>query len=143
MHLKLRTIVLCKIQFFLMKTKVLFIYLFLCLLIYFNLFICWFVYLFIYTFCLFLRNLIRAKQKELDDLQNQILAILKSFSTYKGVHTWNQIRLKHIRTWRTLLMLCLTSFTIRTRRICNISHKFMIQVKRFSASKKSAAIMYK
>ena len=141
-------------ELFSMKTKILFIYLFyfilfylfISLLMYFlfiYLFIYLFTYLFIYTFCLFLRNLILAKLKEFGDSQNQILGILKTSITQKGIHTWNQIRLRRIRTWRSLLMPCFTSFTIYLRRICNITHKFMIKVKRFSASKKSRAINYK
>ena len=123
MRLKLRIIVFCGISFFSNENKS-FIYLF--------------IYLFVYTFRLFSRNLIRAKFKGLGDSQNQVLAILKTFSTHKG-----QMLLRHIRIWRTLLMPCLTSCTIPKRRICNISHKFIIKVKRFSASKKSGAIMYK
>ena len=57
-----------------MKTKVLFIYLF-------------FYLLFIYTFLLFLRNLIRAKLNKFGDLENQIFTILKTVSTHKGIHT--------------------------------------------------------
>ena len=53
----------------------------------FYLFIYLFIHLFIYTFRLFSRNLIRAKLKEFGDSQNQILAILKTFCTYKGIHT--------------------------------------------------------
>ena len=132
MRLKLRIIVLCEIQFFFKwKQK-------------FYLFIYFFTYLlFIYTFLLFLRNLIRAKLNKFGDLENQILTILKTVSTHKGIHTWNEFRLKHIHTWRTLLMLCLNFSTICKRRICNISDKFMIKAKRFSASKKSGAIMFK
>ena len=39
-----------------------------------------FIYLFIYASRLLLRNFIRAKLKEFRDLQNQILAILKTFT---------------------------------------------------------------
>ena len=76
MRLKLRIIVLCEIQFFLNENKS-FIYLFI-----------FFTYLlFIYTFLLFLRNLIRAKLNKFGDLENQILTILKTVSTHKGIHT--------------------------------------------------------
>ena len=50
--------------------------------------------------------------------------------------------LTHIRTWRTLLMPCLTSSTICKKRIYNIFQKFLIKIKRFFASRKSSAIMY-
>ena len=72
MRLKLRIIVFfSKFSFFSDKQK-LFIYLF---------------FLFIYTSRLFLRSLIHARLKEFGDLQNQMLAILKTFSTDKGIHT--------------------------------------------------------
>ena len=87
----------------------------------------------------FLRNLIGAKLKEFGYSQNQILVNLKTFSTRKGIHTWNEIRLSNIPTWCTLLMPCLT---ICKRQICHIPYKFMMKVRRFSASKKSGVIMY-
>ena len=52
-----------------------------------KMFIYLFIYIFIYTFRLFLQNLICAKLKEFGDSQNQILSILKTFSTHKGIHT--------------------------------------------------------
>ena len=59
----------------------------------------------IYTSCLFSKDLIRAKLKQLDDSQNYILPILKTVITQKGLHM-NKIRLRHIRKWRNLLMPC-------------------------------------
>ena len=74
MRLKLRIIVLCEIQFLPNEKFYLFIYLF--------------IYLCIYLYFLpFFAKFDNAKLKEFGDLQNQILAILKTFSTHKGIHT--------------------------------------------------------
>ena len=103
----------------------------------------WLIDWFIYTLCLFFAKFDTCKIKGIWWLAKSKLVILKTFSTHKGIQMRNQIRLRHICTWHTLLMPCLTSITICKRRICNISRKLMIKVKRFSASTKSGAIIYK
>ena len=104
-----------------------------------------FIYLFIYVYCLpFFAKLDTSKIKRIWWLAKSNTSDFEKFQhSQRYIHTWKQIRLKHIRTWRTLLLLCLTSSTICKRKICNSSHKFMIKVKRFSASRKPATIMYK
>ena len=133
---------------FFSSEKNFFIYLFTYLFIYLSIYLSIYlpIYLFVYLsilFAFYFAKFDTCKIKGIWWLAKSKLVILQTFSTHKGIHTWNQIRLRHICTWHTLLMPCLTSFTICKRRICNISRKFMIKGKRFSASMKSGAIIYK
>ena len=128
MRLKLRIVALWEIQFFFQWKKKIYLL----------------IYLFTYLFIIFrfFAKFVMCKVKRIWWLEILKWKYLKTFSTYK-LTTYTHLMQMHIRTWSTLLMSCLTSFTICKRRICSVSYKFMIKVKRSSAPKKSGAIMYK
>ena len=112
-----------KFSFFSDKQK-LFIYLF---------------FLFIYTFFV---KLDICKIKRIRWLAKSNACDFENFQHWQRYTHVKSNSLRHIRTWRTLLMPCLTSSTICKKRIYNIFQKFMIKIKRFFASRKSSAIMY-
>ena len=101
-----------------------------------------FIYLFIYLyFSSFFPKFDICKVKRIWRLAKSNTC---DFENFQHSQRYTHVRSNsHICTRRTLLMPRLTFFTICKRRICNISHKFMIKVKLFPASKKSGAIMYK
>ena len=112
---KLRIIVFCEIQFFSNENSN-FIYLFIYLFVYS------FIYLFIHSF-----------------IHSFIYLFIYLF-IYSFIYTFRLFSRNLIRVKFSLLP---ENVNAIKRRICNTSHKFMIKVERFSASKKSGAIMYK